>query len=90
MICLSKHSKPYLNLNNLTENNTRNDYVIKFQVNREMNVFIIAEILSRYGDVLVRKIAKNNYVAKFDRVYNGLHMNALVQELKVTGIFNFL
>lgn len=90
MICLSKHSKPYLNLNNTTENNVRNDYVIKFQVNREMDVFMIAEILSRYGDVFVRRIAKNNYVAKFDRVYNGLNMNSVVQEIKAAGIFIFL
>ncbi|OMJ71027.1 hypothetical protein SteCoe_30873 [Stentor coeruleus] len=90
LICLSKSSKPYLNLNVSTQNNARNDYVIKFQVNREMDVFTIAEILSRYGDVLVRKIAKNNYVSKFDKVYNGMNMSSVIQELKMTEIFTFL
>jgi hypothetical protein len=89
LICLNRINKSYLNLNFKMENNERNEHVVKFRVNDHLEIQIIAEILSGYGDVFVRKVSANDYVAKFEKLYEPFTMQLVLHKLLESGRFIF-
>ena len=90
VICLTKSHKFYINLAITTDNNERNENIIKFKVKSPLDINQIAEFLANYGDLYVRKIAANLYVAGFDKFYDNHSVGTVTEKLKETNRFNLI
>ena len=87
LICLNKSSKYFLNLNFSVNNDERNENIIKFKLVNPMDINLIGDYMCRFGDVFVRKIADNEYIAKFDRYHENTNISLIIQKLRDSNRF---
>lgn len=92
-IHINKLNKFYLNLNfpekSSNDSSVLNDNIIKFQLAQELKTCEIAEIFSKYGDVMIKKISPNEYFAKYDFTYSGQSIQGIIENLSVLKNFFF-
>ena len=92
-IHINKLSKFYLNLNfpekACNDSAVLNTNIIKFQLAKDLKTCEIAEVFSKYGDLMIKKISPNEYFAKYDFVYSGYSIEDIVESLSVLKLFIF-